>query len=337
MLSGMTYLNDLIMQALEQRSELLTSLHSEQTNTYRLFHGTNEGFPGLTVDRYGPQLLIQAFHKPLRPEQQAEIVTACASIFEPQEIIYNDRSTPNSRRPDVDVASPEYHCEELGVKYVVQGKHKGQDPFLFLDFRAARRWIQKQAEGKSVLNLFAYTGGIGLCAALAGAKECWNIDFAHAALELGRKNAALNQIPSKKMMFIKSDFFTAVRQLADLPVKQRRNKGQKPRGFLELSPRSFDIVVLDPPRLSKSPFGTVDLVRDYPSVLKPALLATAPKGQLLCTNNCAEIHLETWLKTVLSCAKKAGREIQSYEIIQPEADFPSPDGNYPLKMAVLQL
>ncbi len=99
----------------------------------------------------------------------------------------------------------------------------------------------------------------------------------------------------------------------------------------------FDIVVLDPPRWAKSPFGTVDLIRDYPSLLKPCLLATKENGRVLCTNNVAKVDIDYWLKIITRCAEKAGRPVKQIERMVPEEDFPSHDNRPPLKIAVLQL
>lgn len=338
MLGRMTDLSSLLQSALEHRADLFQQLQAEDTDCYRLFHGSNEGCPGLTVDRYGPQLLMQTFHQPLTPAEREAVVQIMQMHFDPAEIVYNDRSTPHSRRADARrQTGPRWTARELGVRYWVQGKHAGQDPWLFLDLRVGRRWVQAQAAGKSVLNLFAYTCGVGLCAALAGAREVWNIDFANQALDVGRQNAELNGLGETQMRLIQSDFFPAVRQLAGLPVKQRRQKGRAPRPFLKLESRPFDLVVLDPPRWAKSPFGTVDLIRDYPSVFKPALLATASGGQLLCSNNVAQVELQDWLEMLQRAARKVGRPVRDWEVLVPEADFPSRDGIHPLKLALLQV
>ncbi|MGB0468625.1 MAG: class I SAM-dependent rRNA methyltransferase [Pontibacterium sp.] len=334
----MTHLNNALKVALDSRAELLTKLHAEQSNCYRLFHGTNEGQSGLSVDRYGPQLLIQSFHDTLPAPAVEQIVKSCEFIFSPDEIIYNDRSAKNSRRADEQaVRRSEYIGQELGVNYRVKGKHEGQDPLLFLDMRVGRRFVQKHAQGKTVLNLFSYTCGVGLCAALAGAADVVNVDFSTRSLAVGQDNAGLNGLSDEHIQFVQSDFFTAAKQFAGLPVKQRVRRGQKPRPYGRLNAREFDLVYLDPPRWAKSHFGTVDLVRDYPSVLKPALLATREGGTLICTNNVAQVNLKDWLSVVLRCAEKAGRPVRDYQILEPEADFPSPDGQFPLKIAVLQL
>jgi 23S rRNA (cytosine1962-C5)-methyltransferase len=125
-----------------------------------------------------------------------------------------------------------------------------------------------------------------------------------------------------------------VRQLAGLPVKGR---GARRRDYPRFEPRHFGIVVLDPPRWAKSPFGAIDLVRDYPSLLKPSLLATASGGSLLVTNNAARVDRDEWLRVVHRTAEKSGRRLAAIDIIEPEEDFPSIDEAPPLKMAWLRL
>lgn len=328
----MTELSALIAAALARRQELFARLAAENTDCYRLFHGSNEGLPGLTVDRYGPLLVIQSFYTALDAEAQADILAAVHRHFAPAETVYVERFA--AKRPAA-ATGADYVCHELGLRYRVRSRHAGRDPLLFLDMRAGRRWVLNQAKGLSVLNLFAYTCGLGLCAAAGGASEVWNIDFAERNLQVGRENAELNGFAAESFRLIKSDFFPAVRQLAGLPIQGRR--GQKPRPYLQMAPRQFDLVCLDPPGWAKSPFGTVDLIRDYPSVLKPAVLATKPGGRLLCANNVAAVELESWLDVLQRCATKAGRPPQAIDLLTPEADFPSSDGRHPLKLAVVQL
>jgi len=328
----------LLQQASENRVLLLEQLHAEETNCYRLFHGTNEGVAGLTVDRYGPQLLIQSFHESLTEQRLEQIQQHYAGLFSAEEVVYNDRSASNSRRQDAqDRRGQPFVGQELGVNYRVKGKHSGQDPFLFLDMRVGRRYVLEHAKNRSVLNLFSYTCGVGICAAVAGASQTINVDFAERNLAIGKENAELNDLSDEQVEFIQSDFFTAAKQFAGIPVKQRVRRGQKPRQFPRLEEQQFDLVYLDPPRWAKSHFGTVDLIRDYPSVLKPSLLATREGGTLVCTNNVAKVPMDEWVSVVKRCAEKAGRPIQDIEFLTPEADFPSPDGQPPLKIAVLHL
>ena len=137
------------------------------------------------------------------------------------------------------------------------------------------------------------------------------------------------------MRFIQSDYFPAIRQLAGLPISSRR--GQKLPHYPRLESRQFDLVFLDPPAWAKSAFGTVDLLRDYQSLLKPALLATAEDGTLVCCNNLAKVELAEWREQVLRCADKLGRPVRDCQVLTPAADFPSHDGKPPLKTLILRL
>jgi 23S rRNA (cytosine1962-C5)-methyltransferase len=337
----MSVLTQALRAALDSRTALLDTLHSHGTDCYRLFHGSQEGAGGLTLDRYGPQLLVQTFHQPL---DRDNLLAAHAQVQErlglDLQLVYNERSQGNSRidRHDsiyqADPAALEDQLgHEWGLNYRVRGRHAGQDPLLFLDLREARGWVKQHAAGKSVLNLFAYTCGVGLSAAAGGAREVCNLDFAEGNLAVGRENGLLNP-QLAPMSFIQSDYFPAIRQFAGLPISQRR--GQKLPSYPRLQQRQFDLVLLDPPAWAKSAFGTVDLLRDYQSLLKPAILSTAGDGVLICCNNLAKVAFDDWRDQVLRCAEKAGRPVREWSRLGPGADFPSSDGQPPLKIMVLQ-
>lgn len=330
-----------LTRALNARAALLPALEAEQTDAYRLFHGSVEGLPGLTIDRYGDILLVQSFHRSLAEDELKAIEACYRAAFPALTMIHNDRSRGNSRISNV--LEPERNAlartprviRELGVNYRFRARHGGQDPWLFLDLRAGRRRVMQEAAGKTVLNVFAYTCGVGIAAATAGASEVINVDFADSNLAVGKENAALNTIPIG-VRFIKCDAFAALRQYSGIgQPRMVRHKRLPP--FPKLEPRRFDLVFLDPPRHAKSPFGVVDLVNDYPALFKPALLATAEGGTLFCCNNVAQVDREAWLDRLRRSATKAGRPIRDAEWVFPEADFPSHDGNPPLKMLVLRV
>lgn len=334
-------LSGLLATAFTARADLLARLHSEQTNAYRVFHGSVEGRPGLTVDRYGDLLLAQSFHSPLSSEELDATKAYYRQVLPELTLVYNDRSQANSRIRNtlegeaLEAAMTPREAQEMGVYYRIQARHSGQDPWLFLDLRAGRRRVMQEAVDKNVLNLFAYTCGVGLAAAKAGAKHVVNVDFSETSLQIGRENSRLNDLAIRQR-FIKSDAFAAMRQLAGVgqPTTVR---GKRLPPFTKLEARRFDLVFLDPPRYAKSPFGVVDLITDYAALFKLALLCTEEGGTLMCTNNVAQVERAVWLDQIERCASKNGRTVRELEWITPEADFPSLDENPPLKMLLLRV
>ena len=327
---------DALRAALDRRGPLLERLHADATDCYRVLHGATEGVPGTAVDRYGPVLLVQTWRDPLEPGELEALAEVVGGDLLP---VWNHRASVRGqgRTPDYgiwhDVELPETLMgHEHGLAVDVRPRHHGLDPLLFLDLRAGRRHVRQHADGASVLNLFAYTCGVGLAAAAGGATEVWNVDFADTALEVGRHNAAANPDVADVQRFVGEDCLPTMRQLAGLTPGGRR--GKTPR-FERFEPRTFDVVVLDPPRWARSAFGAVDVIRDYPSLLKPALLATAPGGHVLATNHVASVSWDEWIDVVTRCASKAGRPLASVERILPDDDMPSPDGQPPLKLAWL--
>jgi len=327
--------------AVSVRASLLDALHAVGTDCYRLLHGAVEGMPGLTVDRYGPLLLVQTFRGPLADGGLTAIHAAAQEALRvPLVPVWNHRSGARTsadfaRHHVPDAAAEALHVgHEAALRLSVCGRHRGLDPLHFLDFRVVRRWLMEHAAGAEVLNLFSYTCSAGVAAAVGGARRVLDVDFASSALAVGARNARLNGVSGDVCERLQSDFFVAARQLAGLPVKGR---AARRRRWIRVQPRQFDITVLDPPTFARSPFGTVDLVRDYPSVLKPALLATRPGGTVIAANHVSTVSWSDFERVVLRCAAKAGRPVAHVERLLPEADFPSPDGQPPLKVALLRL
>lgn len=314
-----------------RREELRAALSREQTDSYRLFHGTVEGKSGLTIDRYGTLVLAQTFHQPLSPSELSLLVTRFG-----RRLVYNHRGDKESRfdfhTPPAEALEP-VTATELGLKYSIVARHKGLDPHLFLDLRMGRRWLMENAAGCRVLNLFAYSCGMGQVAAFAGATEVWNVDFSASALRVGESNLVLNGIDPAGVRFIKQDVYPVIWQLSGLGVKGKRAR----RRFQTFPRKEFDLVLLDPPARARGPFHSVDLINDYQSLFKPSLLCLAEGGRVLAANNVAAVSQEDFEHVLVRCAEKAGRPLRSLDWLTPDPDFPSSDGEHPLKVAICQV
>ena len=168
--AGMT---DTVRRAIEQRGPLRERLAEEGTDCYRLLHGAQEGLPGVALDRYGTLALLQSFHEPLPEASVAAIDGVLDALVPGLDLVYNDRSGTGSRvgnrLASAQRAAAKAHrvTREHGVRFHIRGRHRGNDPWLFLDLRTTRRAIMDEANGASLLNLFAYTCGVGVSAAVA--------------------------------------------------------------------------------------------------------------------------------------------------------------------------
>ena len=322
--------------ALHQRQSFFAACENDNTTCYRLFHGAVERWPSVTIDRYGDVLLFQTW----RSDLNDDVVGQMADFIEEKldhnfQVLWADRRTRGQveRHCVGDAPRNRLIGMEMGLKFRTDPIHRGIDPLLFLDFRAGRRKIRAESKGKKVLNLFSYTCGIGVAAAAGGAKQVLNVDFANHALDIGRDNARLNHFSDPEFQVMREDAMLILRQFSGLGVRGKAKRRQFTKRFARL----FDIVVLDPPRRAKSPFGVVDTVNDYQSLFKPAVLCTKPGGKMLVTNNVASVEQDAWVDSLRRCAAKIKRPVAYIELIPPDEDFPSDDGKHPLKMAWITL
>jgi len=189
-------------------------------------------------------------------------------------------------------------------------------------------------------------------AAAAGASAVCNLDVSDTCLSDGRRNAQLNNLEIETVRY---DAIPAMRMFAGVAISQDRRGGgqrQQPEGGRrgerginptptpkKLKPRRFSVVVLDPPTFAKGAF-VVDIVRDYNSLLKPALMALEEGGVVLATNHAGQVQMEEWRKACIRCAEKCGRPlVADPEIVLPDGDIPIRPGTegHLLKMLVLRI
>jgi 23S rRNA (cytosine1962-C5)-methyltransferase len=325
-----------LLRALARRRELLARLHAEGTDAYRLFHGIAEGVPGVTIDRYGPCLLVQTFRAALPAPTIAEAQRQVRDELGLELLaVHNHRGPPPPPDQPTHQAAPaalaDHVFHERGLRFRFRARHRGQDPWLFLDLRAARAFVQAHAAGRRVLNLFAYTGGVGVAAAAGGAASVLDVDFARSALAIATANAADNGVADRCRQ-LRADCLPILRQLAGMPVQRRGRRVP----YVRIERQPFDLIVLDPPRFARTPFGAIDVVRDYQTLWKPALLALAPGGMLVATNHAPEVREEDWHAALRRAAQKAGRPLRALTSLPVDADFPSFDGRPPLKVVVAE-
>ncbi|TRX56798.1 bifunctional 23S rRNA (guanine(2069)-N(7))-methyltransferase RlmK/23S rRNA (guanine(2445)-N(2))-methyltransferase RlmL [Thalassomonas sp. M1454] len=139
------------------------------------------------------------------------------------------------------------------------------DTGLFLDHRKTRKIVAKKSQGKSLLNLFAYTGSVSVQAALAGAEKVTTVDMSNTYLEWAKDNFELNKLRGHKYEFIQAD---CLKWLSD-------NK------------TTYDVVFIDPPTFSNSKRmdESFDVQRDHLALIKSGMKSVSVGGELVFTNN----------------------------------------------------
>jgi len=297
---------------LNKAADLRKWLALGDTTVWRLVNGEGDGLPGLTVDRYGDDLLVQYYTRAWEPHLASAIVPALQRNCEPR-AIYGKYRPQQTRSAEGSVkgrllcgtrATGPQLVREHGLRFRVdlEGElHTG----LFLDQRANRQVFRRLAGGQRVLNLFAYTGAFSVVAAAGGARQVTSVDAAPRYLDWARENFRLNDFDPAAHRFIAGDCFAELTRLAD-------------------SGNRFDLIFMDPPSFSTvrtSRFttsgGTAELVR-------LALALLVPGGLLVTSSNHQKVDLADYLKELRRGALAAGRELRVIETAGQGGDFPYP-------------
>ncbi|MBI5266582.1 MAG: class I SAM-dependent rRNA methyltransferase [candidate division Zixibacteria bacterium] len=238
------------------------------TTGYRVVFGESDGIPGLVIDRYDSAIVLQlstAGLERLRPK----IIDAVTQVFAPPIIV--ERSDVAVRKDDLLAEYSTVHrwngpapitIIEDGIKYQVDLVN-GQKTGFYLDQREFRRMVRSLAEGRKVLNLFSYTGSIGVAALIGGAGEVLNIDSSEVALSQCPINAELNGLPKHKMHTEADDVF------------QFLSRQSEP---------GWDMVVIDPPALIKSQRNIEAGRKAYHFLYRAAMRLLNPDGIFACSS-----------------------------------------------------
>jgi 23S rRNA (cytosine1962-C5)-methyltransferase len=305
-----------IRAALALRTRWIDTGH---TDAYRLVHAESDRLPGLVVDRYGEALVVQILSA--GPERwRGTIVDALAGLLHPA-CIY-ERSDVAVRElegltertgalygdPD---ALPEA-IQENGLRYKID-LLGGQKTGFYLDQRDNRQFCREIAEGKKVLNCFAYTGGFTLSALAGGADSVLSIESSAEALDLARENVVLNGLPAEKCEWLVGDVFEELRTLRDRAEQ-------------------FDLVILDPPKFAPTASQARKAARGYKDINLFGFKLLRPGGTLMTFSCSGGIDAAFFQKIVADAALDAGVDAQVVARLGQAADHPTllsfPEGSY---------
>ena len=294
---------DLLNAALEKRAPLF-----DKTEAFRVVNGAPDGFPGLTLDKFGDRYQIQFFGEDLLPQKRA-VVGAVAEKFNPVCLVVKERLSRSGKsleNPPMEVAvgRPE---DSVGV--VREGPAKFHvdlldtvNPGLFLDMRSIRLEMGERAAGRRMLNLFSYTCAFSVHGRLGGAEISTNADISAKILDKGRENYALNGLEPKPGEFFRGN---AVEY-----VHWAQKKGLK-----------FDAIVLDPPSFARFK-GKNFNVREHlmPLVADCAMLLNKG-GLFMVSSNYSEFNLSVFSKNALSAVSRVHPNARNLWSRSQDIDF----------------
>ncbi len=301
---------------LAQAKKLREDLMPPRTNAIRWVHSEGDFLPGLIVDRYGDYLSVQFLTKGIQALHSV-ILEAIQKVFQPKGVC--ERIDPQMRRIEGIPAQekgetqgelPEkVEIEEYGYRFWVDIKG-GQKTGFFLDQRENRKLVGAHANGKKVLNCFAYSGGFSVYAAAAGAQTVTSVEIGKRAVELMKANFELNHLSGPQYQFIAGDVFDFLRQGAD----------------------EYSLIILDPPAFCRHKSQILQASRGYKDINLWAMKRLA-SGGLLFTSSCSSfISPDLFQKIVFGAAKDAGREVQIIQKTSHSMDHPiniyHPEGEY---------
>ena len=317
------FLRRRITYALAARHELKLA---DESSGMRLIHAESDGLPGLVVDQYGDTLVMQIGSAGAERWRGA-IADILQELCNPA-CIY-ERSDSDSRgleglEPRNGVlrgALPESVAViEHGLRFRVDVA-AGQKTGFYLDQRDNRALTETLAADRDVLNCFCYTGGFSLYALRGGAKSVLSIDASGDALRIAEQNLTNNGLDAARAEWMEADVFQALRKL--------RDQG-----------RSFDFIILDPPKFAPTAAFAEKAARGYKDINLLAFKLLRPGG-LLATYSCSGgISEDLFQKIIAGAALDAGVDAQIIHHLHASADHPVllsfPEGTY-LKGLVLRV
>jgi 23S rRNA (cytosine1962-C5)-methyltransferase len=293
-----------LARAIEGRSRLA---QDPSTNCYRLVHAESDGLPGLIVDRYGDWLVVQCLTLGIALWQDV-IVTQLGALLSPKGIYARDDAAVR-RKEGLPLQSgllagelPPERVEVLenGFQFLVD-LYRGHKTGLYLDQRDNRQQTATYCDGKDVLNAFAYTGGFGVYAGRAGATSVINVDTSIEALELAEENLALNGCAPQELLA--GDVFQVLRGFGD-------------------EGRSFDLVILDPPKFATSRGQIKNASRGYKDLNLWAMRLLRPGGVLVTFSCSGLVSADLFQKILFGASIDAKRDVQILEKLSQAADHP---------------
>ena len=286
---------------------------------FRLICSESDGLPGVTADYYNGFIVCQI--STVGAEKWKSVIAKALMDAFPCEGVY-ERSDLDSRKHEglaettgvlAGKEPPELiEILENGCRYEVNVR-QGHKTGFYLDQRDNRKLVAAYSVGAEVLNTFCYTGGFGVAALVAGAIRVTQVDSSEPALEQAKRNTLLNCCSHENAEYICGNVFDLLRRFRD-------------------ARRSFDLIVLDPPKFADTKAAALKAARGYKDINVLAMKLLRPGG-ILATFSCSGAVTPEFFRTIVAeSAIDAGRDVQILHRLQQPPDHPEglafPEGLY---------
>lgn len=238
------------------------------TNSFRLINGEGDGLPGLVVDIYNDTAVIKHDHAIMEKTWNAAVIAEkIQAAFSQVRCVYLKRRNDAEEKGTniVGTLAPEVQFLENGVWFASNIRDAAKTGF-FLDQRDNRKMIQQFAKGKSVLNLFSYTGGFSIFAAKGGAKEVTSVDIAKVAIQAVARNFEINELNT-----IHHDIATDAFEYLEQQNLQKMK---------------YDLVITDPPSFAPNEKSVEQAKAAYTKVFTNSIKLVHPEG-LFAASSCS--------------------------------------------------
>ena len=292
-------------------------------NMYRLVHGEGDNLPGLIIDIYGQNAVMQAHSVGMHVcrMQIAEALKAVMgddlkAVYYKSETTLPFKASLGQENGFILGESDDNVAIENGLKFHIDWL-KGQKTGFFVDQRENRALVERYAHGRKVLNMFCYTGGFSVYAMRGGAELVHSVDSSAKAVDLVNANIELNFPGDKRHKAFAEDAF---------------------RFLDEMKEGAYDLIILDPPAFAKHKDALKNALRGY-TKLNAKAFEKIPAGGILFTFSCSQaVNKDQFRMAVFTAAAMAKRKVRILHQLHQPADHPiniyHPEGEY-LKGLVL--
>lgn len=296
----------------------------ELTSAFRLFNGEGDGLGGLTIDFYNG-FAVFSWYNPFIYSQKKAIVKAFQVVFPDIKGAYEklrfSEATLESQHIFGEEAPEPLLVMENGVTYATY-LNEGLMTGIFLDQKNVRgALVNGLAMGKTLLNMFSYTGAFSVAAAFGGSSQTTSVDLAKRSLDKTREQFLVNGIEPESQKIYVMDVF----------------------GYFNYAKKkelTYDMIVLDPPSFARNGKKTFSVAKNYGELVKEAVEILENNGTLIASTNAANVSDKKFRQMIEEALKNKGVKFTVFQEEKLPADFhiadSFPEGNY-LKVLFIKI